>query len=141
MSDDKGLQVIERGSGAVEIAGTTYTSPAAAYLAGLSKTGRRTMQGTLDKVARLLGYADLWVTPWASLRYEHVQAIRTKLIEDGSKPATVNKTLSAIRGVLKAAWQMATSMRTHTSAWRWSRALPAPRCRLAVASGPVSSWP
>lgn len=106
MSDNKGLQVIEQGSGAVEIAGTTYTSPAAAYLAGLSATGRRTMQGTLDKVARLMGFADLWVTPWASLRYEHVQAIRTKLIEDGSKPATVNKTLSAIRGVLKAAWQM-----------------------------------
>lgn len=106
MGDNMAVQVVEQGGGAVEIAGTTYTSPAAAYLAGLSKSGRDTMQGTLGKVARLMGFADLWVTPWAALRFEHVQAIRTKLIEEGSKPATVNKALSAIRGVLKAAWQM-----------------------------------
>jgi len=106
MDQETSLVTVEQGSGAVEIAGTTYTSPAAVYLAGLSKSGRRTMQGTLDKVARLLGYADLWVMPWTELRYEHVQAIRTKLQEDGSKAATVNKTLSAIRGVMRAAWQM-----------------------------------
>jgi site-specific recombinase XerD len=103
---DTALVVVENRGGAVEIAGTAYTSPAMAYLAGLSKTGRDTMQGALGKVARLLGYADLWVMPWAQLRYEHVTAIRTKLVEEGLKPATVNKSLCAIRGVLRAAWQM-----------------------------------
>lgn len=106
MADNTAVVVIENQGGAVEIAGSAYTSPAMAYLAGLSKTGRDTMQGALDKVARLLGFADLWVCPWAQLRYEHVTAIRTKLGEDGLKPATINKILCAVRGVLRAAWQM-----------------------------------
>ncbi len=92
--------------GELELPGTTYTSPAAAYLGGLAATGRRTMQGSLNTIARLLGAPDLWSAPWAQVRYEHVAMIRTKLTEQGLKAATVNKHLAAIRGVMRAAWRM-----------------------------------
>jgi site-specific recombinase XerD len=47
----------------------------------------------------------LEAAPWAQLQYEHVQALRTKLAEV-HKPATVNKYLAAIRGVMRAAWRL-----------------------------------
>lgn len=82
------------------------SNPAAVYLAGLAPTGRRSMAAALRRVAQLCGYADWQQTPWTAMRFEHVQAIRSKLLEEGAKPATVNKTLAAIRGVLRAAWRM-----------------------------------
>ena len=80
------------------------TNPAAVYLASLRPTGRRTMAGALRIVAELLGY-DVEAMPWHELRYEHVEAIRTKLAETKA-PATVNKYLAAIRGVLRSAWRI-----------------------------------
>jgi len=106
MDEMKALQTVEPQAGAVQIAGSPYTNPAMAYLAGLAKSGRDTMQGTLNKVARMLGYADLYSAPWSALRFEHVTAIRTKLQDDGAAPATINKTLSALRGVLLCAWKL-----------------------------------
>lgn len=95
-------QIDPPGEGAL----TTHieTNPALVYLAGLSPTGRRTMAATLGRIAEMLG-GDLRGIPWASLRYEHVVALRTKLSGELS-PATVNKYLSAIRGTLRAAWRM-----------------------------------
>ena len=80
------------------------TNPALVYLAGLAPTGRRTMRSSLARVAAMLGY-DLDTAPWATLRYEHVVAVRTKLSET-LKPATVNKYLAALRGTMRAAWRM-----------------------------------
>ena len=87
-----------------ELVAIEGTNPALVYLASLAPTGRRTMRGTLAKVATMLG-TTLEAAPWDQLRYEHVQAIRTKLAET-LKPATVNKYLAAIRGVMRAAWRM-----------------------------------
>ncbi len=78
-------------------------NPAAIYLAGLKPTGRRTMHQVLNVVANLLEAPDVFSCPWAELRFQHVAAIRGKL-EETYKPATVNKALAAIRGVLRAAW-------------------------------------
>lgn len=78
-------------------------NPAAVYLAGLAETGRRTQKQSLDYIAGLLtGNADCFSCNWAGLRYQHTAAIRSKLIAT-YKPATCNKMLSAIRGVLKQA--------------------------------------
>ncbi len=80
-------------------------NPAVVYLAGLStKDSRRTMQSALNTIAELLtGKPDALTCRWGALRIQHTMAIRGRLI-DLYKPATVNKFLSALRGVLKSAW-------------------------------------
>ncbi len=82
-------------------------NPALVYLAGLAVGSRRTMRGALDSIAKTLsgGICDAETLPWAALRFQHTAAIRAKLAED-HEPATANKMLSALRGVLKAAWQL-----------------------------------
>jgi integrase/recombinase XerD len=83
------------------------THPVAVYLARLAPGSRRTMRQALDIVAALLtdGRADALTLPWAQLRYQHTQAVRSRLAER-YRPATVNKTLAAVRGVLKEAWRL-----------------------------------
>jgi integrase len=83
-------------------------NPATVYLAGLtSEHSRRTMRGALDTIALLVAGdgADAFSFPWPAFRFEHTAAIRSKLAES-YKPATANKMLSALRGVLKAAWRL-----------------------------------
>lgn len=83
-------------------------NPAAVYLASLeSATGRRTQKQALDAMASLLtsGAADCLSFPWQNLRYQHTAAIRAQLMTR-YKPATVNKFLSALRGVLRESWRL-----------------------------------
>lgn len=58
--------------------------PVAVYLAGLSPSSRRTMRQALDTIARL-GLGKETVTarsvPWAQLRFQHTQALRSALAE------------------------------------------------------------
>ncbi len=81
--------------------------PALVYLARLAPGSRRTMRHALDTVARLVtgGACNALSLDWAQLRYAHCQAIRTRLAETYS-PATANKTLAALRGVLREAWRL-----------------------------------
>ncbi|MFQ5856021.1 MAG: tyrosine-type recombinase/integrase [Anaerolineae bacterium] len=81
--------------------------PAAVYLAGLSKSSRRPMAHALDMIAKLIAgdQADAWTINWPALRFQHTAAIRAALAERYA-PATVNRQLSALRGVLKAAWRL-----------------------------------
>ena len=82
--------------------------PVAVYLAGLSAGSRRTMESALDKVAQLgLGNpnATAWDLPWERLRFQHTTAIRSALQEQYAH-TTANRILSALRGVLKAAWKL-----------------------------------
>lgn len=76
--------------------------PAAVYLARLAPTGRRTQQHALEIMASLLsdGRQTAATLPWHELRYQHTQALRT-LLADRYAPATVNRYLAALRGVLK----------------------------------------
>lgn len=81
---------------------------AAVYLASMnSEAGRRTMRQALNLCAGLLssGNADALAFAWHELRFQHVTALRTRLAES-YKPASVNKILAAVRGVLKSAWQL-----------------------------------
>ena len=81
--------------------------PAAVYLARLSSGSRRTMAGALDTVAGLLtSYRHNAKTlDWSALRYQHTTAVRSLLAEVYA-PATANKILAALRGVLKEAWRL-----------------------------------
>lgn len=90
-----------------ELSGDPSQHPAAVYLASLGPGSRRAMRQALDTVARLLsgGRAVAETLPWGSLRYQHVQAVRSVLAEKLA-PGTVNKVLSALRGVLREAWKL-----------------------------------
>lgn len=84
------------------------SNPALVYLSGLpSKHSQRNMHRYLDQIADLLsgGQAGGIELDWSALRYQHVQAVRSQLINNYA-PATVNGMLSALRGVLKAAWRL-----------------------------------
>jgi site-specific recombinase XerD len=81
-------------------------NPAAVYLARLGPGSRRTMARALAKIAELaVTGATVDVLPWWELRYQHVAAIRATLTERLA-PATVNKHLAALRGVLREAWRL-----------------------------------
>ena len=79
---------------------------AAIYLTSLnSESGRRTMRQALNVCAGLVSdNADALTFDWSQVRFQHVNAIRSRLTEV-YKPATVNKMLAALRGVLRSAWQ------------------------------------
>jgi site-specific recombinase XerD len=81
--------------------------PVAVYLSRLAKGSRRTMLGALSKIAELStqGKVDLWSFDWSALRYQHTQAIRTRLAEIYAVN-TANKMLAALRGVLEEAWRL-----------------------------------
>lgn len=97
------------GSGTLATAtGRIDEHPVAVYLAGLSKSSRRTMGGALDTMAQIVvGDEDIdrYSIPWHQLRFQHAQAIRSEL-QDRYAHSTVNRMLSALRGVLKAAWKL-----------------------------------
>jgi len=83
-------------------------NPAAVYLASLGAGSRRTMRRALDLVAEVAsgGRADAETLSWHGLRYQHTAAIRAALA-DRFAPATTNKALAALRGVLREAWREA----------------------------------
>ena len=82
--------------------------PARVYLAQLAPSGRRTMRTALATLAELLTglRQDPEPLSWHVLRYPHTSVLRERLQERFTSPATVNKHLAALRGVLKQAWRL-----------------------------------
>ena len=81
-------------------------NPAAVYLAGLAAgPGRDGMRYTLDRIAALAGFPDASAVPWHEFRFQHVAAVRSAAAARLA-PATANRYLSALRGVLKASWRL-----------------------------------
>ena len=87
-------------------------SPVLVYLATRLKSvqGRRTMRQALNTIATLLGAPEglpdpALAIPWHALRYQHTAALAARLSETYA-PATTNKMMSALRGVLKEAWRL-----------------------------------
>lgn len=76
--------------------------PVWVYLNRLAPASVRTMFSALHTIAKMFSNgADTVISfPWPKLQYKHTVAIRTAL-EARYKPATANKMLSAVRGVLK----------------------------------------
>lgn len=81
--------------------------PAAVYLRRLAPGSRRTMRQALDTCAGIIttGRNDAQTCPWPQLRYQHTQSIRAEL-EARYAPATANKMLAALRGVLRESWKL-----------------------------------
>lgn len=97
--------------------------PAAAYLASLgSVLSQATMRHALDLAAELMtdGRADAETLPWASLTSVHTAALHARLLRHrvtrrrrgmpptskALSPASANKVLAAVRGVLRKAWEL-----------------------------------
>lgn len=78
--------------------------PAAVYVASLRPGSRRSTRQALRVVAEVLEL-ELEALPWHQLRSQHTQAVRAALA-DRYAPATANKVLAALRGVLREARRM-----------------------------------
>src|SRR5258708_5268464 len=86
--------------GAGGMLGARLDPPAAVYVASLSTwSSRSTLIDALKRAARFFGSSPGEID-WASLRFAHLSALRAHLIESVA-PATGNKVLSAVRGVLR----------------------------------------
>jgi integrase/recombinase XerD len=110
--------------------------PVAVYLASHAPNSRRALRHALELAARLLtgGRFTADVLPWHALRYQHMQALRTALLDakrlDGAPhaPATANLALTAVRGVLREAAQL--GLMTFEEEARTCRVKPIPGRRL-----------
>lgn len=78
--------------------------PAAVYVARLpSKESRRRTLSDLRAIAKILGFSYPAEVPWHQLRYQHVAAIQTALLERFSPTCTRHR-MSVLRCVLEQAW-------------------------------------
>jgi integrase len=64
----------------------------------------KTMRAALNRVAEVLGDQSAETYPWHKLRYDDVRGLPALL--EKLEPATINKLLSAVRGVLEVAHDM-----------------------------------
>lgn len=83
--------------------------PAFVYLSSITQSSRRTQATALENIAYIItnGKADMTTLAWHKLKYQHTNAVRMFLIDEGKySPATINRHLSALRGVLKQAWKL-----------------------------------
>ncbi len=81
--------------------------PAGAYLATLAPSSQATQAAALRALVAILARAPLTPAtfPWHQLGYAHVAALRARLAERYA-PATANRLLAALRGVLLASWRL-----------------------------------
>lgn len=90
--------------------GTSQINAAAVYLAGTSPGSHPAIRATLARIAGWLAggdrgtWEDALRVPWHELRAHHVAAIRARLVAEAA-PRTVNRDLSILRSVLRAAWR------------------------------------
>lgn len=85
-------------------------NPTLVYLGRLtSQSSRDTMLQALDVIAEMLigeqASAITLAQAWGKLRYQHTALLRAQLAQMYA-PATANKMLSALRGILKEAWRL-----------------------------------
>ncbi len=87
-------------------------NPAMVYLSGLgSKGSQRTMRAALKSIISVVWNksatdADVFMYPWWNLEHSHTQALRAKLVQMGYAASTINRMMSALRGVLKECWRL-----------------------------------
>lgn len=83
------------------------TNPISLYLDSLAPSGRRSVKSLLYRSTAVLGFeGPLEAMPWTMVEYQHVALIRNKLIRQGKSANTINLALSAVRGVMKACFNL-----------------------------------
>jgi integrase len=89
---------------------TEERNPATIYLSKWSERSDtyRTMRNALVRLVNVLRESpqDVELFPWHELRYEDVRSLAAELADEEFKPPTINQSLSALRGVLEAAWRL-----------------------------------
>jgi len=85
--------------------------PVFVYLGSLtSDNSRRAMSNGLRTLLSVVNSAnpshDVYAFPFWQLDYQHVTALRSRMIELAFSPAKINLALSALRGVVKHAWKL-----------------------------------
>ena len=82
-------------------------NPLVVFLGGFTNDSARTMRAALDSVADILtdGRIKAESLAWHRLRSNHVTALRGRMLRFYA-PATSNRYLSGLRGVLKEAWRL-----------------------------------
>lgn len=83
----------------------------AAYLGDKAATSQRVLLSSLNAIARSVNPdSNAAQFDWGQLRYRHTAIVRMLLSQrvtaNELSPATVNRHLSALRGILKTAWRM-----------------------------------
>ena len=98
------LAIIENGDLTLSNTVRLDENPAIVYLAKLGKKSRRVQADALNIIADIIQPGQILTSiPWAELRYQHAQAVRTALMERYSS-TSVNRMLSALRETMKQAW-------------------------------------
>lgn len=83
------------------------TSPIDVYLGSLADSGKRSMRSLLQSAANIIELeGELEQMPWPLLHYKHFAQIRSSLKDSGKSANTINLTLSACRGVMKACFNL-----------------------------------
>lgn len=94
----------------VEPASGAGRHPVDAYLARLQAAeSKRTMGGCLHTLARIMAddpAATAYDVRWHLLRYEHANGLLERLHTRDWSPNTINKHLSALRGVVRECWRL-----------------------------------
>ena len=106
-SEDETALVHQPSSANLVVSRPASEHPVAVYLAQLTSADSvPAMRSSLGKIAALVdARATAETLPWHQLRFQHTQALRAELVRT-YEPRTVNRMLSALRGVMKAAWQL-----------------------------------
>ncbi len=96
---------------AIAPTGEASLNSVSVYLSQLASSSRRTMRGALQTIATLVsrGELDAISFPWASLRYQHAQAIYVQLSERYAS-SNANKMMAALSRVLEEAWKLGQMM-------------------------------
>ncbi len=83
------------------------TDPVTLYLDSLAPSGKRSIRSLLQTVADIMIFnGELEQMPWPLIQYQHLSKVRSTLLEQGKSANTVNLTLSAIRGVMRACFNL-----------------------------------
>lgn len=80
-------------------------NPAVVYRDSLSRGSYWAVHHSLETIASVLDGGDPWRYSWHRLRYRDTARVRAQLVSRYA-PATVNKMLTVLRGVLKTCWRL-----------------------------------